>query len=143
MTSPGHSLSLSSAYDLECLSTLLTTAHTTPELNSRHELIEEYFMLMRSREEVELLEVEANNDINFNSAKRNIIEAEIQHRSDLTDYNVGAKCLLTRLLQNVVKLQHDMQLTYRTMKDISETTKLQELISSSDSDSDIDDHEEF
>ena len=70
----GHSLSLSSAYDLEYLSTLLTTAHTTPEMNSRHELIEEYVMLMRSREEVELLEIEANNAINFYSAKRTLLK---------------------------------------------------------------------
>ena len=89
--------------------------------------------LMRSREDIELLETEANNGIRYYSTQRDVIEAEILRRLDSSDYNLGAKCLLTNSLQGVVKLLQDMQSTHRTMR---KTTNLVSIVYSSDSGSD-------
>ena len=84
-----HRLPLSSAFKLEFLSTLLTIAHSSPERNKRQEIIEEYFLLLRSREEIELLEAEVNNAMQHYSVKKDTIEAEILRHSDSSAYNVG------------------------------------------------------
>lgn len=133
MSSDG--LALSSAFNLEYLSTLLTIAHSSPEAKKKQEIIEEYLLLLRSREEVELLENEAKNVIQYYATKKGIIEAEILGLSDSSDFSAGAKCLLTHLLHNVVQLLQDMQSSYAIMK---ESTNFQNVVCSSDSDSDSD-----
>ena len=133
--SSSDSLPYTSALDLEVLSTLLTIAHSSPEMRKKHDIIEEYFLLLRSREEIELFEVEVDTAIKFYSSKKSIIEAEIRHRSDSSAYSIGAKCLLIQLLQVVVKLQQGMESTSRAMK---EPVVIDEGITSSDSESDTD-----
>ena len=73
---------LTSAYNLECLSALFTIAHLSPERTRRQEIIEEYYSLMRSREEVELL---------------------IGEMQNTGTYNTGTKVLLIRLLAKYIK----------------------------------------
>ena len=129
-------LVLSSVFNLEVLSTLLTVAHSSPERNKKQEIIEEYLLLLRSHEEIELLEAEVNNARKHYLAKKATIEAEIVRHSDsLSPYSVGAKCLLIGLLHDLVKLQKEMESTFRAMK---ERTDVQDIICSSDSDSDSD-----
>ena len=132
--SSSDSLPYTSALDLEVLSTLLTIAHSSPEMRRKRDIIEEYFLLLRSREEIELIEVEVDTAIKFYSTKKSVIEAEIRHRSDSSAY-IGAKCLLIQLLQVVVKLQQGMESTSRAMK---EPIVIDEVITSSDSESDTD-----
>jgi len=82
--------------------------------------VEEYFMMLRSREEIELLENEVKSALKYYSDKKEAIEAQILHHSHLSSaYNVGAKCLLMRLLEDVLKLQNAMDSTFRAMKERS------------------------
>ena len=94
---------LTSAYNLECLSALLTIAHLSPERTRRQEIIEEYCSLMRSREEIELLIGEVQNAIQFYSSNKDNIEAEILLHPIESNYNTGAKVLLIRLLAKYIK----------------------------------------
>jgi len=129
-----HRPQLSSALNLEFLS-LLTVAHSSPERNKRQEIIEEYLLFLRSREEIELLEAEVNNSIQHYSSQKDIIEAKVLHHSDSSPYSVGAKCLLIWLLHDVVKHEEGIQSTLRAMKKRDE---VQDIVCSSDSDFDSD-----
>ena len=84
-------LVLSSVFNLEVLSTLLTVAHSSPERNKKQEIFEEYLLLLRSHKEIELLEAEVNSARKHYLAKKATIEAEIVRHSDsLSPYSVGA-----------------------------------------------------
>ena len=93
---------LTSAYNLESLSALLTIAHLSPERTRRQEIIEEYYSLMRS-EEVELLIGEMQNAIQFYSSNKDNLDAEILLHQIESDYNTGTKVLLIRLLAKYIK----------------------------------------
>ena len=75
-------LVLSSVFNVEVLSTLLTVVHSSPERNKKQEIFEEYLLLLRSHEEIELLEAEVNNARKHYLAKKATIEAEIVRHSD-------------------------------------------------------------
>jgi len=115
--SSGDSMPYSSALDLEVLSTLLEVAHSSPEVKKKHEVVEEYLLLLSSREEIKLIEVEVDSVVSSYSSKKAVIEAEIQRFSDMSARSVGAKCLLIQLLQEVIQLQQRMESTRRTMKE--------------------------
>lgn len=134
-------LPLSSALNLECLSNLLSVVHSSPEANRRRTIIEEYLLMIRSHEEMELISAEVQHCIHYYSSKLSIIEAEILSRSEseLSAYAMGAKCLLNCLFQRVRKLRQAMESTNRAIKasHVKEIDSYSD--SESDSDSDIDD----
>ncbi len=134
--SSGDSLPYSSALDLEVLSTLLEIAHSSPEMKKKHEVVEEYLLLLRSREEIKLIEVEVDSVVAFYSSKKAVIEAEIKQFSDTSARSIGAKCLLIQLLQEVIQLQQCMESTRRTMKEPRLTNEYF-TFSSSESDDDF------
>ncbi len=129
-------LPLSLALNLEYLSNLLSVVHSSPEANRKHTIIEEYLLMMRSHEEMELISKEVQNSIHYYSCKLNIIEAEIRKQSEFgqSAYAMGAKCLLTSFFQRIRKLQQAMESTDRAIK----ASRVKEVITSSDSESDID-----
>lgn len=92
-------------------------------------------MLQRSRKEIKLLQAEVSNALKHYSVKKELIENAILHHSNSLPYSVGAKCLLSELLQDVVKLQEDMQATLKAM---NECTDVQDCAFNNDSDSDSD-----
>jgi len=118
LSDDNHCLTLTSAYNLECLSNLLMISHSSPERARRQEIIEEYYYSsMRSHEEIELLISEVQNAIQFYTSRIDKIEAEFFLQSKLSEYNIRAKVLLNSLLHNTSKLHQDMMSTYTIMKE--------------------------
>lgn len=87
--------------------------------NSHQEVIEAYLMICRSKEEMTMLESEADNAVQFYSHKKQAILKEIEHRSldsENSAFNVGARCLLHQLLVEVNTLLTQAQDSLCAMK---------------------------
>ena len=82
-------------------------------MNERQGTIENYLMLSRSHEGIKLLEVEVHNAVNFYAETTSFIVSEIQCRAEPSKYNIGAKCLLMKLLDDVVDLERNKNQAYK------------------------------
>ena len=103
-----------SILDPAVISTLLSKV-TTYDLGSRKETIDAYLMLLRSKEEKDLLQMETQNTISFYEQKQQIIETALKSSSS------GAKCLLHQLLVKVKVLLREVQQTHADSdSDVSE-----------------------
>lgn len=128
-----EAITYTSALDPAVVLTLLSTVTTSYDLSSKNEIIDAYLMFLRSKEEVDLLPIEAQNANTFYEKKKQIIKTGLESNS----LSSGAKCLLYQLLGKVKMLLGEVRQTQLLMKNSVPTTHIESDDSDSAADSDV------
>lgn len=125
-----------SALDPAIIGSLLSTVTSSCyDLGSRKETIDAYVMLLRSKEEKDMLQIEVQNTVSFYQQKKQVIETTLRSSSP----GPGARCLLHQLLGKVEVLLMEVQHTQQLMKNLMPVLMEED----SNSDSDVSEYSDY